>query len=151
MELAERWPHRADAALRTWAWANPVIAAAVRRQEAVWEGLMRSSMAKLMPDDPERCRLLTHMILALLAGMWQLQRDPDPDLIRAVHLEFLRSNVGIEQLPDGTFGLIGRMSVAMKKWFWRTFRDGATALLVRRRAGLGCGAGRGWHGRTSDA
>jgi hypothetical protein len=45
------------------------------------------------------------MILALLAGMWQLQAEPDLDLIRAVHLEFLRSNMGIEQLPDGTFRL----------------------------------------------
>ncbi|HEX3827840.1 MAG TPA: TetR/AcrR family transcriptional regulator [Sporichthyaceae bacterium] len=101
MEMIQQWPLQADAALRSWAWANPVVKAAVRRQEAVWERLMVSWLEQVVPD-PERCRLLAHMTLALLAGMMQLQHPPDADLINAVALELIHNNIGIELLPDGT-------------------------------------------------
>jgi AcrR family transcriptional regulator len=101
MEMIQQWPVQADAALRSWAWANPVVAAAVRRQEAVWERLMVRWLEQVVPD-PERCRLLAHMTLALLAGMMQLQHPPDAALINAVARELLRNNIGIELLPDDT-------------------------------------------------
>jgi AcrR family transcriptional regulator len=102
MEMIGQWPLQADAALRAWAWANPVVAAAVARHEATWERLMLTWMSQVVPD-PERARVLAHMILAVLTGMLQLQRVPEAELIRAVSLEFLRSNIGIEILPDATY------------------------------------------------
>jgi hypothetical protein len=62
---------------------------------------MVSWLEQVVPD-PERCRLLAHMTLALLAGMMQLQHPPDPDLINTVARELIHNNIGIELLPDGT-------------------------------------------------
>lgn len=95
IDLIGQWPLRADAAVRAWAWANPVIATAVRRQEAAWERLMCEWISQVVPD-PQRCRMLAHMFVAQVIGMMQLQRPPDPELITAVSLELLRNNIGID-------------------------------------------------------
>jgi AcrR family transcriptional regulator len=102
MGLIHQWPLQADAALRSWAWANPVVAAAVRHQEAIWERLMLNWVSQVVPD-PQRARVLAHMSVAVLTGMMQLQHPPDADLLRSVGLELLRNNIGIELLPDGTY------------------------------------------------
>jgi AcrR family transcriptional regulator len=99
LAMLDQWPVRAEGALRAWGWANPVVAIAVRRQEAAWEGLMHQWLAQVIPD-PERCRLLAHMMVAVLAGMSRLGEPPELEVVRAVCFEFLRSNVGIE-LPPG--------------------------------------------------
>lgn len=101
MDLIGAWPLQADAALRAWAWANPVVATAVRRQEAAWERLMCEWISQVVPD-PQRARVLAHMCVAQVIGMMQLQHPPDPELITAVGLELLRNNIGIELLPDST-------------------------------------------------
>jgi AcrR family transcriptional regulator len=101
MEILERWPVRADVAMRTWGWADPVVGAAVRRHEAAWEQVLRTWIAQFV-SDPERCRVLAHMHQAILTGMGQLQRPADLDLVRAVLLEFARSNLGLALLPDAT-------------------------------------------------
>jgi AcrR family transcriptional regulator len=95
----DQWPVRAEGALRAWGWANPLVAAAVRRQEMAWEELLREWLAEVVPD-PERCRLLAHMFVAVLAGMSRLGEPPDIDMVRAVSAEMLRSNVGID-IPPG--------------------------------------------------
>jgi len=107
MEMLQRWPLQADAALRAWAWTNPTVAAAVRQQEAEWERLILHWLEQFVPD-PARCRLLAHLILAVLAGITQLQRPTDAELIADVCLEILRNNVGLDYLPDGTFRTSGR-------------------------------------------
>lgn len=109
MDVLAQWPIQADAAIRAWAWTNPTVAAAVRHQEVVWERLMRGWLEQVVPD-PERCRLLTHLVLAVQAGLGQLHRPADIDLVQAVVLEILRNNIGIELLPDGTYRPLDRTS-----------------------------------------
>ena len=50
MEMLQRWPLQADAALRAWAWTNPTVAAAVRQQEAEWERLILHWLEQFVPD-----------------------------------------------------------------------------------------------------
>jgi hypothetical protein len=98
---------RADAAMRAWGWANPVVAAAVRRQELAWERLISAWLEPFVPD-PQRRRVLTHLSLAALAGMLQLQHPHDPELMLAVCLEIIGTNIGIQFLPDGAPHPAGR-------------------------------------------
>jgi AcrR family transcriptional regulator len=101
VDMVVQWPLRADAALRAWAWANPRVAAAVRHQEATWERLLVNWLGPFV-EDTERCRLLAKLTLSVFAGLFQLQERPDAELVRAICLEIIRNNVGIELLPDGT-------------------------------------------------
>jgi AcrR family transcriptional regulator len=86
----DRYPLQADAALRAWGWSNPPVAAAVRRWDLARESGSRTWLAQL-GHDPERSRVLAHLLQATVVGMAILQRPVDVDLTRAVCIELTQA------------------------------------------------------------
>jgi AcrR family transcriptional regulator len=93
-------PYEAEAALRSWAASNPMVASTVRRVDRKTEEVIGAALAPIV-NDPERFRLLAFMSMALISGMQQRPRPLDRELMAAVTLEFLRTNLGVEVEVDG--------------------------------------------------
>ena len=93
-------PWEAEAALRSWANSNPMVAAAVRRVDQKYEAVVGEALLPLI-GDPERCRVLAFTAMCLIAGMQQRPQPFDRELMLAAQLEFLRTNLGIEFEVDG--------------------------------------------------
>lgn len=86
-------PHQAEAALRSWANSNPIVATVFHRVDKKVEDFAVEWLDSFL-DDPERARTLAYMWLCLTAGMQQ--RPGEPQQILQASLEFLRTNLGIE-------------------------------------------------------
>jgi AcrR family transcriptional regulator len=89
------WPYDAETSIRAWGQSNPTVAATVRRQDLAWERANREFLARFI-DDPQRCRVLAHMGVCMIAGMQQRERPLDRDLILAAVTEFMRTNLGLQ-------------------------------------------------------
>lgn len=87
-------PHEAEGAIRAWAQSNPIVAAAVRRRDAIAIQASTAWLAQFV-DDPERCRVLAHMGTSMVAGM-QAQPGPiDRELFVDACVEFVRLATGL--------------------------------------------------------
>jgi AcrR family transcriptional regulator len=95
-------PHDAEAALRAWAYRDPVVAAAVARMDRARAQNYANTLALLI-DDPERCRVLASMGTAVLVGLQMCERPVDMERFLRVGLEWTRTNLGlrVEAYPDG--------------------------------------------------
>jgi AcrR family transcriptional regulator len=87
-------PHEAEAAIRTWAGTDPIVAAAVHRVDRTNEQAAAAWITSVT-GDPARSRVLAHMWTAILTGMQQREQPFDHELILAVTLEFLTANIGM--------------------------------------------------------
>jgi AcrR family transcriptional regulator len=92
--LAARQPHEAEAALRAWANSNPEVAAGVEQYDRAREESFVWMFGQFV-DDPERCRTLAYMAIAMGAGMQQ-RKPLDRDRMMAVTVEFLRANICLD-------------------------------------------------------
>ena len=92
-------PHEAEAALHSWANANPIVAATVRRVDQKIETVSREWLQRY--HGPERGRVIAFMWTSMLGGMQQRPQPLDHELILAATLEFLRTNMGVEAEIDG--------------------------------------------------
>jgi AcrR family transcriptional regulator len=82
-------PHETEGAVRAWARTNPTVAAAVRLQDEIREAKAREWLSRFV-EDPERCRVLAHMKVCLLAGMQERPPPLDRELILAACIELAR-------------------------------------------------------------
>jgi AcrR family transcriptional regulator len=93
-------PHEAEAAMRSWANTNPMVAATVRRMDEKLDAAAREWLGQFI-EDPERRRVIVFMWMCQLAGMQQRPQPLDRELMLAATLEFLRTNMGFEVEVDG--------------------------------------------------
>jgi AcrR family transcriptional regulator len=93
-------PHEAEAALRSWASSNPMVAVTVRRVDQKVEDVSTAALTQVV-GDPERGRVLAYMWTSLIAGMQQRPQPLDRELMAAATLDFMRTNLGIEVEVDG--------------------------------------------------
>jgi AcrR family transcriptional regulator len=93
-KLAAKQPHEAEAALRAWANSNPAVAAGVEQYDRLREQAAIECFAHYV-DDPQRCRTLAYMAIAMTAGMQQ-RKPLDRERMLDVNLEFFRTNLGLD-------------------------------------------------------
>lgn len=75
-DLARTVPHRAEAAIRTWAAMDPAVADAQRDVDARRVALLESALAEVT-GDPQRARLLAESALSMIVGWQQISRPFD--------------------------------------------------------------------------
>jgi AcrR family transcriptional regulator len=90
--------HDAEAALRAWSYRDPAVAAAVARMDRARAQNYANTLALLI-DDPERCRALASMAIAVLIGLQMCERPVDMDRFVRVGLEWTRMNLGLSVQP----------------------------------------------------
>lgn len=90
----EKLPHEAEGAIRAWARSNAVVAAAVRHRDVLTEQYATVWMGQFEPD-PERCRVLAHMGVAMLSGMQIRPGSINRELLVDACVEFLNLTTGL--------------------------------------------------------
>lgn len=96
--LTRTVPHRAEAAIRTWAAMDPAVAAAQRDVDARRLSLLESALIQVT-GDPRRAALLAESALSMIVG-WQQIASP----FDAEKLDWMLSNfiANLESAPDMT-------------------------------------------------
>ena len=88
-------PHEAEGALRAWGHTNPMVGAAVRRQNQRWVESVTAAHAAMI-ENPERRRLVAWMFVSLMIGIQLHERPIDRTLMAAAIVEFGRQHLGIQ-------------------------------------------------------
>lgn len=106
--VADEMTNRLDAAIRTWAHADPVVARAVNRHDQTVSYATEQTLALLVADAARR-RLLARIGLDLWAGM-QVRGDLARDDVLELAVEIVRSCWGIDcVLTEENGQLVGRV------------------------------------------
>lgn len=82
------FPHRAEAAIRSWAHTDPTVAVVQRRVDAAREETISDALGDLVPD-PDARRTRASLALAVLIGYQQRQSEPGSPSLDALFEDLL--------------------------------------------------------------
>lgn len=98
VDVALTVPHRAEAAIRSWACTNPTVAATQRRVDRTRREFLADIAAELPTTTGSSPRVLGTLLLAAFIGLEQLRDEVDPLEFVAVLTELRDRFTGLGEL-----------------------------------------------------
>lgn len=100
VDVALTVPHRAEAAIRSWANANPTVAATQRRVDRARRSFLADIVAELPTTAVSSPRVLATLLIATFIGLEQLGDEVDPLEFAAVLTELRDRFTGLGARPE---------------------------------------------------